>query len=130
MGTKRCGVGDAQPSMPARESQEETLNLAGGHSASDCWNDSVKDEVLQGRKMVRSDLKHTDGPAAPPVCRAARRMAVLSRLVNSTGWGCAGGCPWRSDAGEAGSAGGCLLRSTCRTVSSPMTSSRSSTPPL
>ena len=73
-----------------------------------------------------------DGPAAPPVCTAARRigMAVLSRLVNSTGWGCAGGCPWRSDAGESASAGGCLLRSNSRTVSSPMTSSRSSTPPL
>ena len=45
--------------MPARERQEETLNLAGSHSARDCWNDSVKDEVLQGRKMVRGDLKHT-----------------------------------------------------------------------
>ena len=45
--------------MPARESQEETLNLAGGHSgghsASDCWNDSVMDEVLQGHKLVSSD---------------------------------------------------------------------------
>ena len=50
--------------MPARECQEETLNLAVGQSASDCWNYSVMDEVLQGRKMVGSDLKHTtqEGP--------------------------------------------------------------------
>ena len=48
----------------AWESPEETLNLAGSHSARDCWNDSVMDEVLQGRKMVRGDLKHTtqEGP--------------------------------------------------------------------
>ena len=38
-----------------------------------------------------------DGLAAPPVCRAARRMAVLSRLVNSTGWGVGlGGLCWHN----------------------------------
>ena len=37
--------------MPARESQEEMLNIAGGHSASDCWNESVMDEVLQGTAL-------------------------------------------------------------------------------
>ena len=49
--------------MPARKCQE-TLNLTGGYSSSDSWNDSVIDEVLQGRKMFRSDLKHTtqEGP--------------------------------------------------------------------